>query len=173
MLFLRLFPILVAFLFILSRTVNIKVTKSWEMTVKVNFNIFAIVLKEEKLRKIKRLKIKSIIQCATALYKSLEYLIEKSAITLYTSELSTNTVSDTSVFHSLYTLMARRFVILLLSKSSRKFTVTNTKSFDNKSDKFTQYELVIYFSLWRLIISALFFLYYIVKTKAKKVFRNV
>lgn len=52
MILLRLLPIIFALLFLLSRRIDVDVSKHKEMTVKINFNILAVVFTEDKIKKV-------------------------------------------------------------------------------------------------------------------------
>ena len=130
---LRLILILTAILFILLQRVDVKIIRREKLTVKISFNLFAVVLTDggEKKKSISQ-KIRY-LKNARSVYRAAKHLISKSNISL------------------------------------QRTTEINEKTAVNSS----RYLLLIQFSLFRLIISLLIFLYYTVKHKVKRGIKNV
>ena len=170
---LRLLPIICALLFILTRTANIRVIKSKETTVKINFNIIAIILHEEKFKSIRLRSVKGLIKKMRCIYRSIEYLLSKSTVVF--CECNNNAADRSGIFplHNIYTLATRQLALSYLKRSARRFAQAEHPDSCDFNGNLTEYELKIYFSLWHLIISALILLYYIMKSKVKRVFKNV
>lgn len=157
MLVLRLFPIFVLVLFILFQKSSIRIVKSDLLTVKLNFNILALVLKDDDGKKIRPTKlIKSLRKYSGAL-KSARYLISKSDFVIYDSESLTN-----------------RLIFLYLDANAKSVGfVDHAQNEISRNEIPSKIDITVYFSLIYLIISALIFLYYTVKNKIKRVLKNV
>lgn len=125
--------ILLAVLLILFQRVDVRITKTESLTVKISFIFLAITLVEENVKRLGFKEIKKTFFLVKGLAKSAKHLISKTGIE-----------------------RANGYII------------------DAVDGKKTVYiDICIHFSLFRMIISALILLYYIVKNKAKRVMNNV
>lgn len=154
---LRLLPIFTAILFVLSSKYSVRITKGEKLTVKINFNIFAIVIYEDKTHK-NRLKnlFKSFRRIKGAI-RSAKYLISKSDVVIFGSGKITDHI-----------------LRVYLEANAKRFRYKNTDSFYRSNlQNNGEMDIIASFSLTNLIISALIFLYYTVKAKLKRVIKNV
>ena len=166
MIIFRLLPLICALLFTLSRKTIIKVTKSDTVTVKINFNIFAIVLSEEKIRKRSLRNIPATIRSLKSTLRPLDYLVSKSNVRIVEYD---QIIQD--ALHNAYFSFATLIIISYLQSNAKFISITNKERQPEDANIFI--ELFFSLSLWHLIISLLFFLYYIVKNKIKRVIQNV
>lgn len=170
--FLQFLPIFCILLFTFTRTIDIRVTKSEELTVKINLNIFAILLTEERIRKRGIQKATRLLRALKNLIRPFEYLLSKTEIRLYRLA---SPLTDSARSNALYTLPVLASLSLLVSyleRNARKVRFTNSRKEDASREE-TFLDFSLHFSLWNLIIFTLLFLYYTVKSKVKRVIQNV
>ena len=172
MIFLRLLPILSALLFILSRRIDVRVTKAEELTVKISFNIFAIVLTEDKIKKRGLKKLSKLIKSRRSILKSADYLISKSNVRLY-KFISTDPSVSVPLAYNAYREASVYFISAYLERTARKFSFSAIRDTDKNAQNQVKFNLLLHFPFSHLIISALIFLYYIVKNRVKRVLQNV
>ena len=158
MIVLRLLPIFVIVLFILFQRNSIRIIKCERLTVKINLNIFAITLTEEKIKRFRPAKALKSVKSIYRIIKSARYLISKSDFSVLTTESVTN-----------------QFLLSYLSANARSVQYSFIESNNRENDIGCKNALDITarFSLVYLIISALIFLYYTVRNKLKRVIKNV
>lgn len=171
MVFLQLLPIFCALLFTFTRKIDIRVTKTDNFTVKINLNIFAILLTEDKIQKNGIRKLSRIRKSLKSFLLAIEYLISKSEIIVYELHTSNDDSSVSSVLQSISLFASVGIVLSYLEKnaSSVKFLSKTTPGYQNK----TALDFSMHFSLWSLFIFTFLFLYYRVKSKIKRVLKNV
>ena len=116
----------------LMQKVIVRVTKNEQLTVKINFTFFALLLCEEKLNHKKIRQLSKIFLNFRGMFKSLKYLLPKTDILLHVNETEVSAAYETK----------------------------------------PMIDISFHFSLFRMIISALILLYYIVKSKVKRVIKN-
>ena len=172
MIFLRLLPILYALLFLLSRRIDVRVSKSKEMTVKINFNILAVVLTEDKIKKRRLKSFSKLIKGTKSILRSADYLISRCDAELYSFTDIQSGISAPIIYNA-YRVAAVHFIAAYLERNARKFEFAEIQNTDSEVQNRSGFNLLLHFSLWHLIISALIFLYYIVKNRVKRVFQNV
>ena len=170
MILFRLLPILFALLFILTRRVNIKVIKSNDLTVKINFNIFALVLSEDKIKKYGIKKFYNLIKNTKTLFKSFDYLISNSTVAIYDRM---NFDNHPIMFLSGCITATKWIFISYIKRISASFSYKTDRNYDRLQENEYLMKIIIQFSFWRLIISALIFIYYIIKNSIKRVINNV
>ena len=171
MVILRLLPVSFILLFILLQRVDVKVNARDKLTVRIDFNIIAIILSEDKIKKMHLGKISRLLKNLPTIYKILKYLVKKSDVTVIEYNLKEeNDVFKTARRYSFY-----QIIYFYLSANSKSFHINkNQASFDEESEeKSFDFDVLFHFSLFHLINSALILLYYIVKSKAKEVINNV
>ena len=157
MLVLRLFPIFVLVLFILFQKSSIRIVKSDLLTVKLNFNILALVFKDDDGKKIRPTRLIKSLRKYNGALKSVRYLISKSDFVIYDSESLTNLL-----------------IFLYLDANAKSVGFVDHAQNEISRDEIpSKIDITVYFSLIYLIISALIFLYYTVKNKIKRVLKNV
>ena len=156
-------------LFTFTRVINVRVTKSDTLTVRINLNIFAIILTEEKIKKSGFKKARRLIRSFKKILKPTEYLLSRTEIRVYKLP---DSISDSSVFNTLYSLSRLTSISLIISYleiHARLIRFMNGQ----KNDMEIVFDFSLHFSPLSLIISALLFLYYTVKSKVKQVIKNV
>lgn len=160
-----------ALLFAFTRKIDIRVTKYDKLTVKINLNIFAILLTEERIRKRSIRKLSRIRKSFKSFLLAIEYLISKSEVRIYSLNTSNTDLSVLSILQSISRFASIGIAISYLEKNARsvKFIDTSPQYYKNK----TVLDFSIHFSLWSLIIFTSLFLYYRVKNKFKRVLKNV
>ena len=169
---LRLIPIFVTLLFILFQTVEIKVKMRSKLTVKINFNILAIVLYEDKRRKTRLKALFSLVSTISKFTKSIKYLISKSKVSVII--YPKNDENNLSILRHIGSLASEQFLLSYLEANSKEFYATRSEYLPEKcSDSKTFFDVNLNLSFMHLIISALILLYYIIKSKAKEVIKNV
>ena len=173
MIFLRLLPILCALLFILTRRIDVKVTKQEDVTVKISFNILAIVLSEDKIKKRSIRKISKLMKYRSGILRATDYILSKSSVALYKSNATDKSARSLPVLYNASMGATVYFLISYLEKSSKSFKFQESQGYNNSGHPSLEFNLFLHFSLWHLIISALLFLYYIVKNRVKRVLNNV
>ena len=172
MILLRLLPIIFALLFLLSRRIDVDISKHKEMTVKINFNILAVVLTDDKIKKGRLKSFSKLIKSTKSILRSADYLISRSDVKLYSFTDIQHGIS-TPIFYNAYRVATLRFIAAYLERNARKFQFAEIQNTDSEVQNRSGFNLLLHFSLWHLIISALIFLYYIVKNRVKRVFQNV
>ena len=168
---LRFLPIFCLLLFALTRKINIRVTKSDELTVKINFNIVALVLTEAKIKKRWINKLPNLIKNVKGALKPLKYLVSKSEVLIISCINSNPESRRFPVIYSACFYASTQFIISYLQKNARSLRFasnTNPKSDYEKASL----DISFCFPLYHLIISALLFLYYTLKYKIKRVLKN-
>jgi len=173
MIVLRLLPIFFTLLFILSRKTNIRVTKSEELTVKINFNIFAIVLSEEKIKKRGLKKLPKLLKNAKGILKSLDYLVSKSEVRIIKCKIPDSSDKKFPVVRNAYFLASMQLLISYLERNCKKILYIDQENYYKILDNAAALDLSLHFPFYYLIISALLFLYYIVKNNVKRVLKSV
>ena len=173
MMLLRLLPFIYALLFILTRRIDVKVHKAEELTVKVNFNIFALLFSEDKIKKISIKSMSRFLKNARHIYKPIRYIISKSDITFLRYEYLLDETALHPVLKDTYAFASNQFLLLYLSSNAKSFRITERKNRVQDINNNTIFDINIHFSLSHLIISALLLLYYIVKNNLKRVLKNV
>lgn len=157
---LRLLPIFVTLLFILSRSVDVRVSIRKRFTIKISFNIIGIVLYETEKQKLRFIKLNKRINVAKSGLKSFRYLISKSSIALKVQANTSEGVMSSLIIHGLllpYLNMNAR------SMRFKQASYGHPESFD----------ISLRFSNIHLIISAFIFLYYLVKLRIRRIIKNV
>lgn len=167
MILLRLLPVFFAALFILTRTVCVRVLKGDKLTVKINFNILAVVLAEDNTKKRGIRKTIRLIKGVRSAFKTFDYLLSKSDVKLFINNQN-DIENQKALAKSGYFIASTALIIPYIRTTSRSFRVVERSEQNENS-----FELRLYFSLWHMIISALIFLYYTVKNKVKRVIKNV
>lgn len=170
---LRLLPFIYALLFILSRKIDVKVHKGDELTVKINFNIFAIILKEDKIKRNSIKNLSRMIKNAKHTYKALKYIISKSDVTYYRYAYPQYEDETFFALKSVYTYASEQFLISYLSINAKSFRLLERQNLPKSEADNSLFDINIHFSLLQLIISALLLLYYIVKNNIRRVLNNV
>ena len=165
---LRLLPIFCTLLFTLTRKINVKVTKSDEITVKVNLNIFALVLTEEKIKKRTFRDIRKTIKRLKILYKPFEYLLSRSEVVIRRLDTSLANEPSAPMLYTTYIFASMQFLLSYLQRNAKRVKFIETKTYAS-----TFLDLSFYFSFWNLIIFALLYLYYLLSSKIKRVMKNV
>ncbi len=167
----QLLPIICALLFTFTRKIDIRVTKNDRWTVKINLNIFAILLTEEKIRKRGIRKLSRIRKAFRSFLLSTEYLISKSEIRIYEFHPNNDDVSVLSALQSISLFTSLGIALSYLEKNASSVKLLNDAAPNCKNK--TTLDFSIHFSLWNLIIFTSLFLYYRVKSKIKRVLKNV
>lgn len=175
MLILRLLPISFALLFILLQRVDVKVKTNDRLTVRIDFNIIAIILSEDEIKKKHLGEIKKFIRNIPIIYKALRYLISKSEVIVIECTPNALSYAEEEIFKSIRRYAIYKIAYSYLATNSRSFHFAENQvySHDNPGEKSSDFDVLFRFSLFHLINSALLFLYYIVKNKAKRVINHV
>ena len=160
-------------MFMLTRKVDARITKTDELLLKINFNIFALVLNEDKLKKKGIPNIQRTARNLKGILRSAEYLISKSKIVFFKHKISDLTQMNVPFLYSAYSHATVRLFISYLEKKSRKVVFHKDVIYDSKESSAPFIDLSIHFSLYHAIISALILLYYIVKNNVKRALKNV
>ena len=172
MVFLQLLPLFCALLFTLTRKISIRVTKRDELAVKINLNIIAILLTEDKIKKNGIKKATRLIRSFKNLIKPTEYLLSKSEIRVYKCTPSSFDNKTFPMLRSLSFLASVQLIYSFLEKNAKLIRFIDHTQADNEADA-PFLEFSIHFSPLNLIIFAVIFLYYTVKNKFKRVLKNV
>ena len=166
MLILRLLPVVFTLLFILLQENDIKITKTDRFTVKLNFNVFAIVFYEDRKKKAKSFwKTIKIIPYA---HKVAIYLVSRSTVYIRDLTLSTS-VKQNSIVGLFSSIPIKILTSYFTNKAKKTVYYPSHDLLDKESiDESPQYTLTVRFPFYVLINSALIFTYYIVKNKLKR-----
>ncbi len=160
-----------AFLFILLLRIDLRITKRNNFTIKINFIFFAIILEEDKIKRIRMRDLQKLTKNLSGLIKSTSFLISKSNITV-SNKYNTPFVSENPI-----TIFTRRtstaLILTYLANKAKSFAYDTHNSIESSYFDPTILDLTFHFSLLNLIISALILLYYIIKNKVKRVLKNV
>ena len=175
MVILRLLPISFVLLFILLQGVDVKVKTIDRMTVRIDFNIIAIILTEDKIKKKHLGKMSRLLKNLPTIYKVLRYLVKKSDITVIEHNQDPLFVGENDIFKSAGRYAIYQIIYSYLLTNSRNFYFTENRVYSNEAsrEKSSDFDLLFHFSLFHLINSAVILLYYIVKSKVKEVIKNV
>lgn len=169
---LQFLPIFFILLFTFTRIIDIRVTKSEELTVKINLNIFAILLTEERIKRRGFRKVGRLVKSLKNLLKPLEYLISRTEIRIYKLSSPLSNGSTVATPYSLPFFVSLSVILSYIERYAKVIRFIKQK--DSKAnDEDTFWDFSFHFSLWNLIIFVLLFLYYTVKSKVKKVIKNV
>lgn len=172
MIVLTLIPIVVAILFILFQTVKIKVKIRDKLTIKINFNILALVLYEDKKRKTRLKDLFSTINIISKYSKIIKYLISKSKISIIIYQPSD--YNSSSIFSHIGSLASEQLLLSYLEANSKELNLIKSAIIPkNQAEGKSSYDALFNISFIYLINSALFLLYYIIKSKAKEVINSV
>ena len=157
MIVLRLLPLFVIILFILFQKCSIRITKKEALTVKLNFSLLAVLFTEEKIKKIRLGRFVKSFRQISGIIKSAKYLISKSDFLILDNEK-----------------LIDNLIFIYLKANARSLTLKDADvDYSDNSQELTKIDVTAYFYLVHLIISALIFLYYMVKNKVKRVIKNV
>lgn len=170
--FLQLMPIFCALLFAFTRGINLRVTKEYKLTVKINLNIFVIILTEEKIKKRGIKKAARLFKSFKNLVKPIKYLVSKTEVRIYRLPYLIRSDIALESLYNLSFLASLGVVFSYLENNARIVRFINRQKC-NKDDYQAFFDLSLHFSLWNLIIFAFLFLYYTVKNKVKRVIKNV
>lgn len=170
---LRLLLLTFALLFILTRRIDVNVYKTKELTVKINFNILALVLRENKSKKNLFKRIRRSIKSARHAYQFLDYIISKSEVVLYEYKTSNNEYESSSALKIAYSYISKQIITSYLENTAKKFQISENVYQNQNIRNNVVLDLDIRFYLWHLIISALVLLYYMVKSSIKRLLKNV
>ena len=170
---LRSLPLITVLLFILLQRINIRVTKSEELTVKINFNIFALVISDNQGKRNK--KRRGFIKLFSPTLKSVNYLLSKSTAVIFRQEekaFNNDVILMQNIFTKLFT---EQFLISYIKRRSKSavFNYDVKTDSEKRNTSAPTFDAIFHFSFIHLINSALIFTYYIMKNKAKKVLKNV
>ena len=174
MLILRLLLILCAISFILVQRVDIKVINDEKLTVKISLNLFAILLTEDKIKRIRFKKVRGIIRNFYGITRSFKFLIPRTDVMITEYESYSAIENEYNPTNPWHILAPSKFIISFLEANARSFEVnricdrTVVLPIDKK-----HFDIYFHFSLLNMIISALILLYYIVKKQLKRVIKNV
>lgn len=174
MVILRLLPVSFVLLFILLQRVDVKVKTRDRLTVRIDLNIIAIILSEDKIKKKHLGRIPKLLKNLPIVYKVIKYLVAKSDVTVIEYNDPLFDVED-DIFKNARRYAIYQIVYSYLATNSKSFHFTENRVYSDEKDKekTSDFDLIFRFSLFHLINSALLFLYYIVKNKAKRVIKNV
>ena len=161
-----------ALLFTITRIINIRVTKSDELTVKINFNIFAILLTEDKLKRNGFRKASKLIKSIKNIIKPIEYLMSKTEVRVYKLPTSIQQGEILRTFYSLSFITSFSFIFSYLENNSRCLRFIKLKD-DSSEYNATFFDFSFHFSIWNMIIFSFLFLYYTIRSKVKRVIKNV
>lgn len=164
MIALRLLPIIAVLLFILLQKINIRVKATDRVSVKINFNILAIELLNEKTKK---KNIKQIIRHGKSIgtvIRPMRYLLSRCSVEAKCPQNQFLPFQNENI----YNIALLNFLFAFIKTHSKSLKIS-----DNDASFHSGVELIFNFSSYHLIISALFFLYYIVKNNIKRVAKNV
>ena len=175
MVILRLLPISFVLLFILLQRVDVKVKTRDRLIVRIDFNIIAIIFSEDRIKKKHIGKFSRVLKNLPTIYKALRYLVKKSDTTVVEHNQNPLFVGENDIFKITSQYAICQIIYSFLSINSRSFQFTEKQVYSNEevSKKSSYFDLLFHFPLFHLINSALVFLYYIVKSKAKEVIKNV
>lgn len=171
--FLRLLPIFFLLLFILTRRVDVRVIKNEAFIVKISFNILALVLTEDKVRRKNVRKITNLLRSFKVFLKSIDYLISKSTVNVFRCDFADADKKRFPILYSASFYASVQILIYYLTKNSKKINYHDNQIFHTQESRRDFIDLSIHFSLWNMIISALLLLYYIVKNNVKRALKNV
>ena len=172
MMFLQLLPIFCALLFAFTRKINIRVAKHDELTVKIIFNIIAIILTEEKLKKNGIKRIARGLKSFRSIIKPCEYLIKRSEFRVYRCTPASDNNNLFSVLLSISIWASTGVVFSLLKENARSIKFIENRN-NSESTHAAIFEFSIHFSLLNLFIFTAMYLYYTMKNKIKRVIKNV
>lgn len=170
--FLQFLPIFCILLFTFTRTIDIRVTKSDELTVKINLNIFAILLTEERIKKRGFQKATRLLRTFKNLIRPLEYLLSKTEIRIFRLASPLTDEARSNALYTLPLMASLSIAVAYLERNARKVRFIDREKENEHADT-TFLDVSLHFSLWNLIIFTLLFLYYTVKSKVKRVIKNV
>ena len=173
MFFLRFLPILFLFLFILTRKIDVKVIKDEALLIKISFNIFALVLTEEKIKRKEIRKIPKVLRSLKGIFKSADYLISKSIVNVFKCNLLDADERGLPLLYNASFYVSAKVLFYYLSQNARKVNNYTNSIFKTDEMNGDSIDISIHFSLWHMIISALLLLYYIVKSNIKRALKNV
>ena len=160
--FLRLLPIGVTLLFILFQCVDVTVVKRDNLTIKINFNLLAIVLYDDKKKRIRLKNLRKYMFLTQAGIKSLKYIVSKSRITVYSPTSYTDAFNGVGVG-----FLSATMLIPYLAANAHSF-----RYFDRYHGA-AHLDISLRISYICAFISALLFLYYSVRIKIRRTLKNV
>ena len=134
--------------FMLTRTVDARITKNGELLVKINFNIFALVLNEDKTKKKRIPHIRRFAHSIKGILKAADYLISQSKIVFFKYEISDLPQRNSPFLYSAYSRATVQFFISYLEKKSRRVVFHNDVIYDSKESSVPFIDLSIHFSLY-------------------------
>lgn len=162
--FLRLLPVFVTLLFILTQGVDVRIFRRPRLTIKISFTIIGILLYETERQRIRFKKMRKRVNLAKCSLRAMRYLISRSYVTVYNSD-DTDTEQ---IFPSIPIFMFSALVLPYLSQNARKLKYRTENRQAN-----TSFDISLRFACIHLIISALIFLYYLLRIKIRSTVKNV
>ena len=153
--------------FILLQRIDVKITRHAKPTVKISFNILALVLTEDNIKKTNLKRIRGLIRNLIGALKAFGYLISKSDVVIVRYERNVDEAISSPI-NQARLIATSQFTTSYFDSKAKSLSFVN----ENKP-KDTSFDVSFHFSLFNLIISALIFLYYIVKNKVKRVLKHV
>ena len=175
MILFRLLPIVFALLFILVQRVNVKVVMRERLTVKINFNIIALVLYETDAKRSALKDYFSLLKNIRGMLSAFKRLLTKSVVSVKLFRKKTSLDDYPSIIGYVSSTAIERVILSYLCVNSKRFLFFEElyeSEIDPEKGK-TFFDAIFYFSLANLINSVLILLYYIIKNKAKRVIKNV
>ena len=161
MFILRLIPVVTTLLFILLQEIDLRIIKREQLTVKINFNIFALVLISEK--KSRKGKFKKLIKALPSIIKSANYLVSVSRITIRRF----NEAKMKGSVNLAGNILSRTLILSYLHSKAK--SVIHLQKPENNDIVPTEIDISLHFSIFDMINSALIFVYYNIKNKVRKV----
>ena len=173
MMVLRLIPIFVALLFMLLQSVQIRLKMRDVLTVKINFNILAITLREDKTKKTRLKYLFNFINKLSWFSRSVKYFISKSRVSIIIFNKNDEN-SSASILNRIASLATEQFIISYLDVNSKSFFIELGEDLPRENCKHkTFFDATFDLLFIHLINSALILLYYITKNKIKEAIKNV
>lgn len=165
-----LIPLVLALMIILLQKVDFRIAYTNGLSVEISFTIFSLSFYDSEESRLPLLKSLKTARNIPILFRSLRFLLRHSAVNvLNISHNETDTVAGT-VFRTIPFLISTSAIIAYISTNAANFSMKQHNNFDKNELSF---DILFKTRAANLIISAMLFLYYILKRKIRRVIRNV
>ena len=158
-------------LLIILQEANLKITYKDNLRVRISFTIFAITFSSSKYDKRSLNKTLKALKAIPLLLKASSFALKRSDVNVIKlSRASHPSISDTFLI-AIPILISASSILAFISANARSFNIPDDQG--NIEGETQEVDILFKTRVLYLIISALLFLYYILKRKIRRAIKNV
>ncbi len=159
-------------LVLICQRIDIRVSKSSMTKIKINFIFFALTVDDSESQKLSLKKRIKLIRNIPFIYSAVKYLISKSEITVHSQNYTSSVNVTRSMLPNIMYRISVPTAIAIVSKFARKVKFDDEDVQVDPSDGLI-FDLSVHFRLYRVFISLIIFLYYMIRAKFRRIIKNV